>query len=634
MKSFKQFLFESKAESYANQWMKVHADHPLVQSNPEEARKLIGHARSFAQHPDEHHYLTRQLLDRTYKPEEDDSTIRMTLGKIRRARNRGIDIGDIKKHTHDTISDAFSKHFGLDLTQKQSRGMSGLERFHIGKIQHPEHGELDVHHIHKNDIEDDAEYENISSNLRKTCSGSSWCVLPKESGATHLKHYAHGHGIFFYSKNGVPVLSHGFGDRGIVKPDNSVIDTSRAENIINQTSVLLSGNKKEVYDFFNGKDQKPTLEKQHRMYDELGDKHGAAQFADPKIDTHPEILSKLLSHSDHYVRHEALGHPNITENHIEQALNDSHEHIRWRAISHGKATSKHISKALLNKDHTLRELAIRNPNATKDHISLALSDENYNIRRAALKHSNVTEKHIERGLMDSMGEVQAQAIAHPKATSRNITQALSNSNKHVRRIAAQHPNANYEHIMQALGDSTIGVRQAAISHPNATEAHITQALKDLDPDVREAAMGHPNTTVAHITSALKDSSDKVREAAIAHPNATEDQLTQILSKNSEFHDRGHDSYSRRQLRLAAARNPNLTKDHISLALSDNYYLVRRLAFNRQNLTDDHIEQALKDDDPGIRASAEDIKYLRQLQSKANKVTESLNYTIIKILSQK
>ena len=605
MKSFKQFLFESKAESYVNQWMKVHADHPLVQSNPEDARNLIGHARGFAQHPDEHHYLTRQLLDRTYKPGEDDLTIRNTLGKIRRARNRGIDIGDVRTHTHDTISDAFSKHFGLELSQKQSRGMSGLERYHIGKIQHPEHGELDVNHVHKNDIEDDAEYENISSSLRKTCSGSNWCVLPKEHCSKHLKHYAHGHGIFFYSKNGVPVLSHGFGDRGIVKPDNSVLETSEAENIKNQTSGLLSGNKKEVYDFFNTKELKPTLEKQHRMYGEFGDTHAAAHFADPAIDTHPEILSKLLSHSDHYVRHEALGHPNITENHIEQALNDSHEYIRWRAISHNKATPNHISKALLNKDHTLRELAIRNPNATKDHISLALSDNDYSIRRAALKHSNVTEKHIERGLKDQMEEVRLQAIAHPKATSRNIMQALSSHNRHIRKLAVRHSNANYEHITLALRDRDADVRRTAIEHPKATEMHIMQALKD--------------------------SSNNVREAAISHPKVPEDQITQALSL-SKSHK--YTALGSRNFRWAAARNPNLTKDQITLALSDEHAPVREAALGHQFLTDEHIETALKDVDIRVRTKAEDIKSIRELQSKTNKVTESFNHTIIRLLSQK
>ena len=465
MKSFKLFLrehiellLEAKVDDFVNRHLKHFKDHPLVQSNPEEASERIKDA--FNSNPgnssDEAKFATRGYLDGTYKPGSEDQLMpNMTINRWRASKKSGQVEGDIGDFSHAQVLDMLPKRKSTINTP-----LTGMDKFKLGTIEHPEFGTLTVHRIHKDMVKTPEEYKELSKKIKAhTPCESTWCVNNKPE---KLEHYSYGHGMFLYSnKSGEIVRAHGFGDRGIVDHDNAVIGTDETAHIQHQTSKLLSGDDKERYDFFGGRNKKMSLEKQMRMYDEFGEDRAVSHFYDSKIDTHPDILSKMLDS------------PNF--NH------------RWAAILHPNATAAHIDRALGDKDLRVRRAAMEHPNATAAHIDRALGDEDEEVRYNAIRQPNATAAHIDRALGDEPSE---------------YTRTIWGADQNVRAAAAKHPNATAAHIDRALGDEDTDVRIAAIQNPIATAAHIDRALGDEDADVRIAAIRQPNATAAHIDRAL------------------------------------------------------------------------------------------------------------------------------------
>ena len=200
MKTYKQFILEvyrvlseDKADDYGNRYLKVHADHPLVQQDRTSAKKLIQHAQRFAKDHDESIFVTRGLLDRVYKPGEDDPTIRNILGRWRSAKNRKQIDGNLANHTHNTASALLKDIPELTVSKGHANALQGLRKYHIGEIDHPKYGRLTVSHIIDKNI-DDKEFKEISSNIRKSCTRSSWCVI---NDPEYLKHYSKGGGFLY-----------------------------------------------------------------------------------------------------------------------------------------------------------------------------------------------------------------------------------------------------------------------------------------------------------------------------------------------------------------------------------------------------------------------------------------------------
>ena len=431
MKSFKSFLreqiellVEAKVDDFVNRHLKHFKDHPLVQSNPEEASERIKDA--FNSNPgnssDEAKFATRGYLDGTYRPGSEDQLMpNMTINRWRAAKKSGHVEGDIGDFSHTQVLDMLPKKESTINTP-----LTGMDKFKLGTIEHPEFGTLTVHRIHKDMVKTPGEYQELSKKIKAhTPSESTWCVNKKPD---LLKHYSYGHGMFLYSNNsGEIVRAHGFGDRGIVNHDNAVIGADETVHIQHQTSKLLSGDDKEVYDFFGGRMKKMSLEKQTRMYDEFGEDRAQAHFADPKMDTHPDILSKMLLSSDK-IRRAAILHPNATAAHIDRALSDKNSGIRWTAIQNPNATAAHIDRALGDKELSVRGKAIEHPNATAAHIDRALRDKDSIIGRyidRALGTTGITRAHI-----------RWTAIHHPNVTAAHIDRALGDENPDVREAAA------------------------------------------------------------------------------------------------------------------------------------------------------------------------------------------------------
>ena len=450
MKSFKSFLrehiellLEAKVDDFVNRHLKHFKDHPLVQSNPEEASERIKDA--FNSNPgnssDEAKFATRGYLDGTYRPGSEDQLMpNMTINRWRAAKKSGHVEGDIGDFSHDQVLDLLPKRKSTINTP-----LTGMDKFKLGTIEHPEFGTLTVHRIHKDMVKTGKEYQELSKKIKAhTPSECTWCVNNKPN---KLEHYSYGHGMFLYSnKSGEIVRAHGFGDRGIVDHDNAVIGTDETVHIQHQTSKLLSGDDKERYDFFGGRNKKMSLDKQMRMYDEFGENRAQAHFADPKIDTHPDIISKMLDSPKSNYRWAAIDHPNATAAHIDRALGDENEKIRWAAIQNPNATAAHIDRALgdepsettrtiWNSGQNVREAAIQNPNATAAHIDRALGDDDERVRQAAMDHPNATAAHIDRALGDEDMIVRYHATVHPNATAAHIDRALGDDDERVRQVA-------------------------------------------------------------------------------------------------------------------------------------------------------------------------------------------------------
>ena len=269
MLRFKQFLIEysfiieDKANDFANRYMKIHAEHEFVKSNPEEARELFKKAMAYTQGSDEAEFLTRQFLQGTLKPGEDDASIRQSLGQWRKAGQRNLTKGkSIKGFNYDELIDFLGQYPELKVSKSVTRAAGEFEPYKIGEMELP--GDVDTLdaagkpvklpigkkvQVHRfvtgadDTPEDASKISKLRAQLKKACPpGSSWCVLNDDE---YLKKYSKGHGFFFYTdESGLPVFAHGYGDRGVVDPQNRVL--KKSTEVMRRTNPLISDNRGRV----------------------------------------------------------------------------------------------------------------------------------------------------------------------------------------------------------------------------------------------------------------------------------------------------------------------------------------------------------------------------------------------------
>jgi hypothetical protein len=427
MLSFRRFLIESyrhsllledKRTEFVNRYIKHHREHPLVQQDPEKARELIGHSLQFGQNPEEHKFITGQLLDGTYKPGEDDPTIQATLGNWRKLtrETRGVHEGKtLADHDHDSVSAIFRASSGEIKSSKAKQSAGDLAKYHIGTIDGGgEHGPLDVYHIHEDmfPIGERKAYEDFSKAVKRVCPpGSTICV---QHSGDYVKRYSEGHGFFLYTnQNGQTVYGHGNGDRGIVRHDNSVVKGQEAQSIKNQTGNLLSGKRKAAYALTAGSGDKINPD---------------VKLTDDEFDT-------ALNHPYVGVRHAAVRSPHFGPQHMDRALGDEESNVRYAAV--------------------------RSPHFGPQHMDRALGDEESNVRYAAVESPHFGPEHMERVLGDEESGVRWAAVKSPHFGPQHMERALGDDNQHVRRKAVESPHFGPEHMERALRDKDSSVRRAA-----------------------------------------------------------------------------------------------------------------------------------------------------------------------------
>ena len=278
MLRFKQYIIETfliledKATDFANRYLKVHANHPAVKENPESARELLKQAMAYSQTSEESDYLTKQFLDGVLKPGEDATTIQSSLGKWRKAVQRGFTKGKkLSDFGHDDLQRFFSEYPELNVSKRIAKATTAFDPFHIGDIDLPEEvrtvdksgntkylepgTKVKVHQYSDLSQVTSEQRKAFGEGMRKSCPpGSSWCVLNDPS---YLENYSKGSGFFLYTDEaGIPVFAHGFGDRGVVDPNNSVLPSTK-KIMQKTTEVMPEGNKKSLHKALSGLDISP-----------------------------------------------------------------------------------------------------------------------------------------------------------------------------------------------------------------------------------------------------------------------------------------------------------------------------------------------------------------------------------------
>jgi hypothetical protein len=296
---------QSQQDQQVSRYLNIFKSDPLVESNKDRASLLIKEALKYAQGHEEALYLVREYLKGTYKPNEDEATVKMVLKNWRSLKTRGEVKGKLSDfQSHEEAMSFIKEKMGVDTSQlqgagaKQTRAIGDLKRYYIGTIDTKNHGKLMVYHFNKDNMSNEEEEDKVRTTIGKLCFGSdyTWCILPDDNGPAHFKHYSRGTGFFLYiDGSGRAVLSHGFGDRGIVDPVNGVIED---EELMQKTHGLLYGGYQEGYHYFYMDKGAPNVDKEMKMYKAFGNQHGMAHFLDPKKEISWQLLHRIQNDID------------------------------------------------------------------------------------------------------------------------------------------------------------------------------------------------------------------------------------------------------------------------------------------------------------------------------------------------
>lgn len=203
-----------------------------------------------------------------------------------------------------------------------------------------------------------------------------------------------------------------------------------------------------------------------------------------------EVVNKKLTdamnlddknHRNRKIKEVALSHPNITENHISQAL-DGHQDVAYSAMLSKNVTPANISKALTSR-HNLVQIA-------------------------AADHQNNNSHTINQALDHEDSLIRYHAARNEKATPSNISKALKDTDPSIRIAATRNKNNNEKTINQALDLPDRLERLNAIKNEKATGSNITKALNDPDEEIKMRALLHPNTPPEIRTNAIKNLDEK------------------------------------------------------------------------------------------------------------------------------
>jgi HEAT repeat protein len=519
--------------------MKHHKEHPLVQQDPEEARRRIAHSLAFGQNPEEHKFITGQLLSGRYKPGEDDPTIQATLGNWRKLtkETRGMHQGKtLADHDHDSVSAIFRASSGETKSSKAKQSAGDLAKYQIGTIDGGEHGPLDVYHIHQDmvpegeDVQEETvrfqgkdykfntekPYIDFSKAIKRVCPpGSTICV--QHAGA-YVKNYSEGHGFFLYTnKDGQTVYAHGNADDGMMRHDNSVVKGQEAQNIKNQTGNLLRGQKKAAYALAAG--SKDGIQPDVKLTDDefdtalnhpyAGVRHAAVRS--PHFG--PQHVERALGDEESGVRYAAIVSPHFGPEHMDRALGDEEPGVRWAAVKSPHFGPQHVERALGDENPNIRDSAVRSPAFGPEQVERALGHENPNIRDSAVKSLAFGPQHMDRALNDPHHAVRLSAASSKHFGPQHVERALNDPHHAVRYAAVRSPHFGPQHIDRALADEHISIRELAVQSPHFGPQHMDRALGDEDFGVRWAAVKSPHFGPQHVERALGDDNQHVRRLA-------------------------------------------------------------------------------------------------------------------------
>lgn len=135
----------------------------------------------------------------------------------------------------------------------------------------------------------------------------------------------------------------------------------------------------------------------------------------------PKHIDKVLNHKDVEIRKLAAGHVNTSDAQLHHFLNDTNAEVRNNVLF----------------------LDNSNPNITEHHIDRALDDKNYSIRAWAAMHSKASNANLHKALSDTDENVRGNALTNPKVSPDVLRRAMSDKSIHNRAAAYYHPNADF-----------------------------------------------------------------------------------------------------------------------------------------------------------------------------------------------
>jgi len=411
MLRFKQFLIEytilleDKATDFANRYAKVHAEHPKFKEDPDAARELFKQAMQWSQNPDEAEFLTRQFLEGTIKPGEDDATIGDVLGNWRKAVKRNLSQGKrINQFSLDDLQEFFGKNPEVFATGKVAKASNQFERYKIGEITLPETegtfdsegkpismqkgSRLNVHRIGSDATPEELETFRVA--MKKSCPpGSTWCVLANPE---YMDQYSKGSGFFLYTdESGRPVFAHGYGDRGVVDTKNRVLKSSG--KVSKETVPLITDDRARMM-------HKPEYSAEE-LEELLRDKDIQMKKLVFKNSQLPEeIADKIVKDND--MLDDYMRSPHFRDRHLRDVLNSSNPRAKIKAMNY----SRNLDYGEVDPiDDDLFERLLIDPdyNVRKEAANREVYNRNYDrVKRILDAEDSANEKMILTSLQDSL----------------------------------------------------------------------------------------------------------------------------------------------------------------------------------------------------------------------------------------
>lgn len=607
-------LLEAKVDDYVSQWMKHHATHPLVRQAPEQARMLIRHSHPFQQSKDEAQFVTSQLLNGTYLPEEDDDTIKDVLGRWRKGKAKGLfgkrNLSDFESHDH--VIDHFDQFPELKITKQQS-ALRGIDQYKIGEFDHPEHGRVGVYHIHHGDMQkqfedpeasiDDrennekltTEYKRLSGVIRKSCKGSNWCVISPQRGHDFLQRYSKGHGFFLYTKDGVPFRAHGYGDRGIVDLQNRVLSGRERDDFFEGTQSLLPDGKKQLHKALGmGKKlDSEDIEKVHA--------HAFPNDDSPKAfsmpDDHQVDIGNLIVDS-----------PHASEHHIRDLITrfDGSPNPVWdKAILHRNAPTDLVNNYARTGNSYQKQVAFHSPkidsNVILDHLRSHLDF----LRTAG---DMTREDRTKRTNLDNI-ETKTHEVTTILKNPKIANQAFDVLHDHITQHFTPENEKTYrtDRLRDNLNSHVIDLYHSLLSHPHLSQERLSKALdlahihmSGVPLNQHEAnAFGYGGLSEKEVHEKYKssnslispDSARKIIRTVAEHPSLDEHERRRLLT-----HFDG-------SVRIAALRNPNTVQDDFDTAAN-----TRNLTRGKSGRPLEHLSPEVVDISRDM--SERDLQYVK------------------------
>lgn len=322
-------------------------------------------------------------------------------------------------------------------------------------------------------------------------------------------------------------------------------------------------------------------EKHYPMKDFAYSKHESVYNDDgtyaPMINVNSESdVMAALKHKDEYVRSAAAIHKKLTSNLIDKVMTDKDvDNSTKKDILRGNdnVTAKNLTKIFDNKDipDYVKTNALGHPELTKEHVLRALdSDQSSTLARnaarspkyqldddvldkvvnheygtvreiAAVKAHKLKPEHLNKLLKDESMDVRALAYAQGKLTDEQLDKVFRDKNEHtrVKMNAARNLNIKDSHVDYLLdpkNDTNKFITKALLQGDKVKPNHIDKMLDHEDSDLRYQAIINFNADKNNAIKAINDPDKLIRSIGKDKARTfglSDDDIEEIIKDHNE-----------------------------------------------------------------------------------------------------